>query len=553
MVEFSLGIMITDEEYQMMAEPIAHVERCMLLTNDYWSWPREREQAKIQEAGKVFNIVWFLMKTEGSTEQEAKAKVRNMVHEEELKWVAAKNRFYSQHPNLRLDLIKFLENLHTALAGNDYWSSQCYRHNDWGHTPELPSEDVELRQLADLGRVLTNDNMPSKDMVLEPDEDLCSTKDLAHNLSVEKASSESSHGSVYSPNRPSSVYSDKLATKNSTPTTASLSSPTTKHFQASGIRHACTSMTLDFSVIEEPITYIKCMPSKNLRTQLIDCFNLFLQVPESAMATIKQVIDNLHQSSLILDDIEDNSQQRRGFPATHIVYGTSQAVNSATYLYVQAVEAVHKTTRNNPEMMDAFLEHLKQLFKGQSWDIYWTYHRQCPTEEEYLQMVDQKTGAMIQLLVDLMNQQRTQQLRTRGADKQALLRFVQLFGRYFQVRDDYVNLTSIDYAKQKGWAEDLDEQKFSYPIVHLYQRYPSARDKFEGVFKSMKHGSIPQAAAETSKKYLLSILEETGSLQATQMLLVKMFDDIVDEIGVLEKHFGVENMLLRLLVVTLRI
>lgn len=57
MLEFSIGIVVTTEEYELLAEPIRHVERCMLLTNDYWSWPREREQSSIQEAGKVFNTI----------------------------------------------------------------------------------------------------------------------------------------------------------------------------------------------------------------------------------------------------------------------------------------------------------------------------------------------------------------------------------------------------------------------------------------------------------------------------------------------------------------
>ncbi|KKY34254.1 putative geranylgeranyl pyrophosphate synthetase [Diaporthe ampelina] len=459
MLEFSLGILITDEEYEMMAEPITHVERCMLLTNDYWSWPRERKQAEIQEAGKVFNIVWFLMKTESCTEEEAVARVRAMVYAEEQKWTAAKDRLYSRFPNLRPDLVKFLENLHTALAGNDYWSSQCYRHNDWQHIPELPGEDApKLNELAGLA-------------------------------------------------------------------------------------------------LKDPINYIRSMPSKNLRTQLIDCFNTWLNVPASAIPVIKEVIDCLHHSSLILDDIEDGSHLRRGFPATHVVYGECQAINSATFLYVQAVESVHAAARDKPEMMDVFLKHLRQLFNGQSWDLYWTYHRRCPTEEQYLEMVDQKTGAMLQLLVGLMQTAQGRQKSEKGGilPGEALSKFTQLFGRFFQVRDDYMNLASVDYARQKGFAEDLDERKFSYMIVHMYQRYPEARDKVEGIFKTMQQGGLPQVAADTSKKYILSVLEESGSIAATKELLARWHDEILEEIGALEAHFGSGNAVLRLLVETLRV
>nr|USS30768.1 BFT [Cytospora schulzeri] len=558
MLEFSLGILVTDEEYEMMAEPIAHVERCMLLTNDYWSWPRERKQAEYQEAGKVFNIVWFLKKIELCTEEEAVSKVRDMVHAEERNWTAAKTRLYSQFGNLRQDLVKFLENLHTALAGNDYWSSQCYRHNDWEHIPDLPGEDApKLHELATLGRrLLLDEDLPPGASTYGQDTDADSARFTECKPSVGTVSGDETQSL---PGRSTSgeesasgyMYSISSASAPPSPSKEHQSSYPSIPYQSS----AHVAGDLDSPVLREPIKYIRNMPSKNLRTQLIDCFNIWLNASGPAISVIKEVIDCLHHSSLILDDIEDGSHLRRGFPATHVVYGTCQAVNSATFLYVQAVESVHAAARNNPEMMDVFLKHLRQLFNGQSWDLYWTYHRQCPTEEQYLDMVDQKTGAMLQLLVGLMQTAQPQHPGKVGGvvHSEVLFRFTQLFGRFFQVRDDYMNLTSTDYARQKGFAEDLDEQKFSYMIVHMYQRYPEAKDKVEGVFRAMQQGGISQVAADTSKRYILSILDETGSTAATKALLLKWHDEITEEIGALERHFGVDNALLRLLVETLRV
>lgn len=539
MLEYSLGIVVTDEEMKIMAEAITHVERCMLLTNDYWSWPREREQAKYQEAGKVFNIVWFLMKTESCNEEEAVVKVRTMVHAEELSWMVAKSRLYVQFPNLRQDLVKFLENLHTALAGNDYWSSQCYRHNDWQHIPDLPLEDApKLHELAPLGQISLDESLPSR---------VANTGQKIHVDSI-----HSDHEMSHSESGSSSI---ELSSGYSTSSTSAVSSlcidqnqPPPFLFQS--LPHAATS--LDTQVLKEPIKYIGGMPSKNLRTQLIDCFNFWLNVPGHTISVLKEVIDCLHHSSLILDDIEDASHLRRGFPATHIVYGTGQAVNSATFLYVQAVEKVHAVARDNPGMMDLFLKYLGQLFNGQSWDLYWNHHRQCPTEKQYFDMVDLKTGAMLQLLLGLMGTSK-QPGKNGLVDSEVLFKFAQMLGRFFQVRDDYLNLTSIDYARQKGFAEDLDEQKFSYMIVHMYQIHPMVRDKVEGVFKAMKQSGIPQATAERSKQYIMSMLDQTGSIAATKSLLSKWHDELRKEIDILETYFGADNALLRLLVESLRL
>jgi geranylgeranyl pyrophosphate synthase len=40
----------------------------------------------------------------------------------------------------------------------------------------------------------------------------------------------------------------------------------------------------------------------------------------------------LHNASLLVDDIEDNSILRRGIPVAHKIYGTASTINSANYV-----------------------------------------------------------------------------------------------------------------------------------------------------------------------------------------------------------------------------
>ena len=558
MLEFSLGIVVTDEDYEMMAIPIKHVERCMLLTNDYWSWPREKEQAKTQETGKIFNTVWFLMKQELCTEEEAKLKVSNMVAAEEARWVDVKHQLYQDHPNLRRDLVKFLESLHTALAGNDYWSSQCYRHNDWAHVPEQPSKNhPKVHELVSLGKAVMRGGLQEPGVWNAPDSQTPSataesdsefTQNVASVLSfLNKTSPQDAQVGTTSPTTASDTNSQASAeistesrsvpmTSESAPSLSFPEQPKTRNF--------------DTDIISAPIQYVQTLPSKGFRTTFIDCLNRWLEISQQEMECIKEVINKLHDSSLILDDIEDGAKLRRGFPATHIVYGTSQAINSATFLYVQAVEAIYKM--DNKEMMDILMSHLKRLFCGQSLDLYWTFNRRCPTENEYFDMIEKKTGALLSMVSELMlaasPTYKASSLCQKHLIQTAFSNFSRLSGLYYQVRDDYMNIMSADYASKKGYAEDLDEQKFSYMLVYMAQKTPEMMDQVEGMFKAMKTGD---ANAFETKKFIVTLLHKSGSLEATRNLLLNWERDITSEIETLESEFGIPNSTLRLLMESL--
>lgn len=60
------------------------------------------------------------------------------------------------------------------------------------------------------------------------------------------------------------------------------------------------------------------------------------------MEIILSIVDKLHNSSLMFDDIQDNSELRRGHPAAHMIFGIPQVINSASYQFVACLEEVSK-------------------------------------------------------------------------------------------------------------------------------------------------------------------------------------------------------------------
>jgi geranylgeranyl diphosphate synthase type 3 len=158
----------------------------------------------------------------------------------------------------------------------------------------------------------------------------------------------------------------------------------------------------------EPYTYMASSPGKGFRNQFIDAFNHWLQVPPAQLKAIVHVVELLHNASLLVDDIEDDSELRRGKPVAHKIYGVPQAINSANYVYFLAYQEVFKIPYMNqverPYILHLGLprwnswnsglrfiqilnDEMLALHRGQGRELLWRDHLQCPTEEEYIEMV----------------------------------------------------------------------------------------------------------------------------------------------------------------------
>lgn len=91
---------------------------------------------------------------------------------------------------------------------------------------------------------------------------------------------------------------------------------------------------------------------------------------------------------------------------------------------------------------------------------------------------------------------------------------VDLLGIIFQIRDDYQNLQSDAYSKNKGFGEDITEGKFSFPIIHSI-RNSSGNPQLMNILRQKPED-------KTIKRYAIQILESTGSFEYTRQKLTSL-------------------------------
>ena len=122
-------------------------------------------------------------------------------------------------------------------------------------------------------------------------------------------------------------------------------------------------------------------------------------------------------------------------------------------------------------------------------------------------------------------------------------------------------LTPEQYTDKKGFCEDLDEGKFSFPLVHCINSLsmPPVSNDRAGLKLLLKNMLISRCSNSDHRQTpemklgILEILDSTGSLQETRKLLECLDCDIKRQIADIERLSGVENLGLRALASKLRL
>lgn len=287
-----------------------------------------------------------------------------------------------------------------------------------------------------------------------------------------------------------------------------------------------------------PYDYLWGHPGKDIRSQCIAAFNLWLQVPPERLEVITRVVGMLHTASLLVDDVEDNSILRRGIPVANSIFGVAQTINSANYVYFKALqELMHM---GNPKLIEIFTEELLNLHRGQGMDLYWRDSLTCPSEADYLEMVGNKTGGLFRLAIKLMQAESAVQVYASQASHPIThanvtasdcAPLVSTIGLLFQILDDHLNLSSTSgYSSLKGLCEDLTEGKFSFPVIHAIRADPSNQI----LINILKQ----KTTDEEVKRYALKYMESKGSFEYSKKVIDELRGKTEDLVKGIEQGLG---------------
>ncbi|CAF0994976.1 unnamed protein product [Adineta ricciae] len=282
-------------------------------------------------------------------------------------------------------------------------------------------------------------------------------------------------------------------------------------------------------ILLEPYEYIRTIPGKQIRPKLIQAFNLWLHIPDEKLTVIEDLVEMLHNASLLIDDIQDNSKLRRGVPVAHNIYGIPLTINAANYIYFLAMQKA--LALEHADVTQIFVDQMLELHHGQGMEIWWRDNFVSPSEGEYRQMVIRKCGGLFNLGVRLMQLFAPTEIRS----AYNFNKLCELLSLLFQIRDDYCNLISKEYTNNKSYCEDLTEGKFSFPILHAV----NTRETDTRIIHILKQ----RTQDIELKRYCVRLLHEFGSLEYTRQVCDDLAKQIYDEIDVLGGNTYLESII----------
>lgn len=138
-------------------------------------------------------------------------------------------------------------------------------------------------------------------------------------------------------------------------------------------------------------SYLLERPGKRVRARLCLALSGSLHVPLEEGIALAAAVELLHNASLVLDDVQDNDEMRRGQASVWRTFGRSQAINLGTFLIAQSTALAARLRGISP----LFAATLREATTGQSAEI--DFHTATPTLTDYEKMAGAKTGALFAL------------------------------------------------------------------------------------------------------------------------------------------------------------
>lgn len=252
--------------------------------------------------------------------------------------------------------------------------------------------------------------------------------------------------------------------------------------------------------------YIISAGGKRLRPIITILAGKALGYNEDPLFSLAAMVEFIHTSTLLHDDVVDESDLRRGRETANNLFGNAAAVLVGDFLYTRAFQLM--VGSGNLRILEVMAEATNIIAEGEVMQLM-NIGNIDVTEEQYLQVIKYKTAKLFQAAAQVGA------ILAKATEKQelALKNYGTYLGTAFQIIDDVLDYAGDVDTIGKNVGDDLAEGKSTLPLIYLLnQGSPAAaadvrhalehadRSYFDKIHHHVIHSDALAYCTEQAKK-----------------------------------------------------
>jgi len=216
------------------------------------------------------------------------------------------------------------------------------------------------------------------------------------------------------------------------------------------------------------------------------------------------VVEFIHTSTLLHDDVVDESDLRRGRSTANAVFGNAASVLVGDYLYSRSFEMMVEA--DSMRVMQVFSQATTVIAEGEVLQLL-NVHDPEVSLERYLQVVRYKTAKLFEAAAQVG----ALVAQASPAQEEAAAVYGRHIGTAFQLIDDVLDYGGDAEALGKNVGDDLREGKPTMPLIRVMQTGTPAQ-------RQLIHDAIETGAADFAA--VAQAIRETDALEYTRQAAV---------------------------------
>ena len=257
----------------------------------------------------------------------------------------------------------------------------------------------------------------------------------------------------------------------------------------------------DVVLINQVAEHIVSAGGKRLRPMLVVLAGQATAGPAGAGADHHQlaaIVEFIHTSTLLHDDVVDESDLRRGRSTANAIWGNAASVLVGDFLYSRSFQLMVELDRM--DVMRLLADTTNRIAEG---EVLQLLHVRNPDTDEaaYLRVIERKTAVLFAAGTRLG-------AMASGADAataQALYDYGMALGHAFQIADDVLDYSADAADLGKNLGDDLAEGKATLPLIHaIAHSDPDTAQRLRTIIEHGDGSAMPE---------VLAAIHATGGLE----------------------------------------